>query len=76
MLRELNRARGTAAATMPVVYASTVNFAANQEEGAAGLAEHLLRLGDNGTEVSTSIRTPQVWLDHQVVEEEIGRAHV
>ncbi|MFF8910685.1 hybrid non-ribosomal peptide synthetase/type I polyketide synthase [Streptomyces olivaceoviridis] len=69
VLRELNRARGTAAATMPVVYASTVNFAANQEEGSAGLAEHLLRLGENGQEVSTSIRTPQVWLDHQVVEE-------
>ncbi|MEU7260676.1 hybrid non-ribosomal peptide synthetase/type I polyketide synthase [Streptomyces rimosus] len=69
VLRELNRVRGTAAATMPVVYASTVNFAANQEEGSAGLAEHLLRLGENGEEVSTSIRTPQVWLDHQVVEE-------
>ncbi|MCI3150428.1 amino acid adenylation domain-containing protein [Streptomyces sp. GB4-14] len=71
VLRELHRTRGGAGrASMPVVFASTVNFAAKEDSAAAtGLAQHLTALGSAGREVSTSIRTPQVWLDHQVVED-------
>ncbi|MFJ7900277.1 amino acid adenylation domain-containing protein [Streptomyces sp. NPDC096198] len=71
VLRELQRARGGAGrAAMPVVFASTVNFAAKEDSAAAtGLTQHLTSLGSAGQEVSTSIRTPQVWLDHQVVED-------
>ncbi|MFF0717652.1 amino acid adenylation domain-containing protein [Micromonospora sp. NPDC003816] len=71
VLRELNAAGGgSARATMPVVFASTVNFAAKDDGAAAtGLAQHLLDLGSGGREVASSIRTPQVWLDHQVVED-------
>ncbi|MBM7776028.1 amino acid adenylation domain-containing protein [Actinokineospora baliensis] len=71
VLRELNRTRGTSgAAGMPVVFASMVNFSARDDEPAAtGLAQHLAGLSPRGREVSSSIRTPQVWLDHQVVED-------
>ncbi|WP_103543533.1 hybrid non-ribosomal peptide synthetase/type I polyketide synthase [Streptomyces sp. SM1] len=71
VLRELHRVRGGASrAAMPVVFASTVNFAAKEDSAAAtGLAQHLTSLGQGGREVSSSIRTPQVWLDHQVVED-------
>ncbi|MBT2543492.1 amino acid adenylation domain-containing protein [Streptomyces sp. ISL-44] len=71
VLRELNRARGgNARANMPVVFASTVNFAAKEDSAASmGLAQHLTSIGEGGEEVSSSIRTPQVWLDHQVVED-------
>ncbi|MGW0854214.1 hybrid non-ribosomal peptide synthetase/type I polyketide synthase [Streptomyces sp. NPDC002690] len=71
VLRELQRVRGGAGrAAMPVVFASTVNFAAKEDSAAAtGLAQHLVSLGSGGREVSSSIRTPQVWLDHQVVED-------
>ncbi|HEX5496863.1 MAG TPA: amino acid adenylation domain-containing protein [Mycobacteriales bacterium] len=71
VLREMNRARGgSARATMPVVFASTVNFAARDDSASAtGLAQHLIAMGESGREVSSSIRTPQVWLDHQVVED-------
>ncbi|MBB4895859.1 amino acid adenylation domain-containing protein [Streptomyces olivoverticillatus] len=74
VLRELNRARGNAAAAgMPVVFASTVNFAARDgATSAGGFAQHLLDMGVNGREVSSQIRTPQVWLDHQVVEDSGG----
>lgn len=74
VLRELNRVhRDTARATMPVVFASTVSFASKQESDAGrGVAHHLTSLGSGGTEVSSSIRTPQVWLDHQVVEDADG----
>lgn len=69
VLRDLNRARGSVSASMPVVFASTVPFGAREDSPAAGLAQHLLGMGDSGREVSASIRTPQVWLDHQVIEE-------
>ncbi len=71
MLRELNRARGNATrAAMPVVFASTVNFASREDSAATtGPAQHLTGIGASGREISSSIRTPQVWLDHQVVEE-------
>ncbi|ONI89356.1 hypothetical protein ALI144C_05290 [Actinosynnema sp. ALI-1.44] len=76
VLRELNRVRGTAgSAGMPVVFASMVNFASSENDPAAtGLAQHLIELGERGTQVSSSIRTPQVWLDHQVVEDQGGLA--
>ncbi|GAA3037097.1 hypothetical protein GCM10020000_13580 [Streptomyces olivoverticillatus] len=47
VLRELNRARGNAAAAgMPVVFASTVNFAARDgATSAGGFAQHLLDMG-------------------------------
>jgi len=70
VLRELNRARGTAgAAGMPVVFASMVNFSSRDAPAATGLAQHLVELDESGAHVSSSIRTPQVWLDHQVVED-------
>ena len=71
VLRELNRSRGGhTRASMPVVFASTVPFGAKEASpAAAGLAQHLVTMGESGREVSSSIRTPQVWLDHQVVEE-------
>ncbi|GAA0624214.1 hypothetical protein GCM10010174_49210 [Kutzneria viridogrisea] len=71
VLREYNRARGnTVGASMPVVFASMVNFAAREQGGGmTGMVHHLLELGEGGTEVSASVRTPQVWLDHQVIEE-------
>ncbi|MFI6099320.1 amino acid adenylation domain-containing protein [Lentzea sp. NPDC051213] len=72
VLREFSRVRGASArTTMPIVFASTVNFASQEEAAAAtGFVEHLTTMGEGGREVSSSIRTPQVWLDHQVVEDE------
>ncbi|MDT0263830.1 non-ribosomal peptide synthetase/type I polyketide synthase [Jatrophihabitans lederbergiae] len=71
VLRELNRHQGSAGrAGMPVVFASTINFGARSDSAQfSGLAQHLVGLGAAGREVSSSIRTPQVWLDHQVVED-------
>ncbi|MFG2551509.1 amino acid adenylation domain-containing protein [Streptomyces sp. NPDC048581] len=72
VLRELNQRRGESVrASVPVVFASTVNFAARDTRAAGvGLVQHLLSLGDGGHEVSSAIRTPQVWLDHQVIEDD------
>nr|WP_194238606.1 non-ribosomal peptide synthetase/type I polyketide synthase [Streptomyces spongiae] len=72
VLREMNRARGGSAnVTAPVVFASTVNFAARKDAAATnGIARHLTTLGESGREVWSALRTPQVWLDHQVVEDE------
>jgi len=74
VLRELNRRDGEMRrARMPVVFASTINFHSREGEVApAGLAQHLLAMGSGGAEVHSSIRTPQVWLDHQVVEDAEG----
>ncbi len=71
VLRELNRRDGDMRrARMPVVYASTINFHSREGDAApAGLAQHLLALGTGGEEIHSSIRTPQVFLDHQVVED-------
>ncbi|MFI9588030.1 amino acid adenylation domain-containing protein [Streptomyces sp. NPDC052236] len=71
VLRELNRARGSSGgATMPVVFASFINFAAKQDDRAVtGVVEQLLKVGTSGREVYSSVRTPQVYLDHQVMEE-------
>ncbi|MER5277157.1 amino acid adenylation domain-containing protein [Streptomyces sp. NPDC002809] len=72
VLREMNQQRGESVrASVPVVFASTVNFAARDTRAAGtGLVQHLLSLGDSGREVSSAIRTPQVWLDHQVIEDD------
>ncbi|MER5792273.1 amino acid adenylation domain-containing protein [Streptomyces sp. NPDC001980] len=72
VLREMNQQRGESVrASVPVVFASTVNFAARDTRAAGvGLVQHLLSLGDSGHEVSSAIRTPQVWLDHQVIEDD------
>jgi amino acid adenylation domain-containing protein len=74
VLRELNGRDGdTRRARMPVVFASTINFHSREGDAApAGLAQHLLSMGSGGAEVHSSIRTPQVWLDHQVVEDSGG----
>ncbi|TSC25948.1 non-ribosomal peptide synthetase/type I polyketide synthase [Corallococcus sp. Z5C101001] len=74
VLRELNRRDGDMRrARMPVVFASTINFHSREGEAApAGLAQHLLAMGTGGEEIHSSIRTPQVFLDHQVVEDAGG----
>ncbi|HET9959512.1 MAG TPA: amino acid adenylation domain-containing protein [Polyangiaceae bacterium] len=70
VLRELNRSRGQGGqASMPVVFASTLRGQEKQEMG-EGLTRHLLSMAEEGREVHSSIRTPQVWLDHQVLEED------
>lgn len=71
VLREINRARGNiVGASMPVVFASMVNFASRDAAGGmTGMVHHLLGLGESATEVYSCVRTPQVWLDHQVIEE-------
>ena len=70
VLRELNRRRAEPSrAAMPVVFASTIGFGSRDQDQALGLAQHLIGLGESGREVHTSIRTPQVWLDHQLIEQ-------
>ncbi|MFD0372041.1 amino acid adenylation domain-containing protein, partial [Streptomyces sp. NPDC127114] len=70
VLRELNRARGSSMrASAPVVFTSLVNFAGQQDTERRGVVQYLGGLGENGRQVSSSVRTPQVWLDHQAVEE-------
>ena len=60
MLRELARAQQRPAIAMPVVFTSTL--IQDQETS----AEHL---GWMGEEVYSISQTPQVWLDHQILEE-------
>ncbi|MEV0025672.1 amino acid adenylation domain-containing protein [Streptomyces atroolivaceus] len=70
VLRELNRARGASVrAAAPVVFTSLVNFAGQQGTEERGVVQYLAGIGENGRQVSSSVRTPQVWLDHQAVEE-------
>ncbi|MEM9457628.1 MAG: amino acid adenylation domain-containing protein [Myxococcota bacterium] len=71
VLRRINRRRGgTRSATMPVVFASTINLRSQDKGDAAfGLTSKLVGMGEGGREIDSSIRTPQVWLDHQVLEE-------
>ncbi|WP_329284569.1 non-ribosomal peptide synthetase/type I polyketide synthase [Streptomyces sp. NBC_00691] len=70
VLRELNRARGASVrAAAPVVFTSLVNMADRQDGEPGGVVRHLAGIGENGRQVSSSVRTPQVWLDHQAVEE-------
>ena len=74
VLREMSRARpGAGLVTMPVVFASTVNFGAAENPGAArSLAHPLIGMAESGHERWSSVRTPQVWLDHQVLEQDGG----
>ncbi|WP_394836710.1 amino acid adenylation domain-containing protein [Pendulispora rubella] len=70
VLREFNRLHGNRArAGMPVVFASTINFRTDDEPVPLGLGQHLSAMGTSAREVGSSIRTPQVWLDHQVVQD-------
>ncbi|WP_225732660.1 non-ribosomal peptide synthetase/type I polyketide synthase [Nocardia sp. JCM 34519] len=71
VLREVNLLRGNIiGASMPVVFASMVNFAGRDGAGGmTGMVHHLLGLGEAATEVYSCVRTPQVWLDHQIIEE-------
>ncbi|MFI0218075.1 amino acid adenylation domain-containing protein [Streptomyces lydicus] len=69
VVRELNRARGgTGLASMPVVFTSTIGFS-GQGDGERGALTALTTLGASGRLASSSVRTPQVWLDHQALEE-------
>ncbi|MFJ9845851.1 amino acid adenylation domain-containing protein [Kitasatospora sp. NPDC101155] len=73
VLRELATRQGTArAGRAPVVFASTLNFSSGQGPASTALTDHLISLTGRGTEVSSKIRTPQVWLDHQVIEDASG----
>ncbi|WP_394847043.1 amino acid adenylation domain-containing protein [Pendulispora brunnea] len=70
VLREFNRLHGNRArAGMPVVFASTINFRSDDEPVPLGLGQHLSAMGTSAREIGSSIRTPQVWLDHQVVQD-------
>ncbi|MFI2608631.1 amino acid adenylation domain-containing protein [Kitasatospora sp. NPDC018619] len=76
---------GTGLAGMPVVFTSTIGFsgaagaasAAGADDGDAhedggqgrGALTALTTLGTAGELASSSVRTPQVWLDHQALEE-------
>ncbi|MQY35987.1 D-alanine--poly(phosphoribitol) ligase subunit 1 [Streptomyces sp. RB17] len=69
VLRQINRTRGgTGLAGMPVVFTSTIGFA-GQGDGERGALTALTTLGTSGRLASSSVRTPQVWLDHQALEE-------
>ncbi|MEU3604600.1 amino acid adenylation domain-containing protein [Streptomyces sp. NPDC035033] len=69
VLRELNRTRGgTGLASMPVVFTSTLGFS-GRGAGEPGALTALTALGTAGRLASSSVRTPQVWLDHQALEE-------
>jgi len=70
VLRELNRVSGGARAAMPVVFTSTVDLGAHGDAEGRGLVQQLADMGADGRPVTTSVRTPQVWLDHQAVEED------
>ncbi len=63
VVRELARARGVGAASaMPVVLASTLHLEADQLD-----SDDLL-----GPPLSTALRTPYVWIDHQVAQTRAG----
>ncbi|MEU2768302.1 MULTISPECIES: hybrid non-ribosomal peptide synthetase/type I polyketide synthase [Streptomyces] len=73
VLRELSTLHGSAkAGRAPVVYASTLNFSSDEGHASSALTDHLIALTGDGHEVSSFIRTPQVWLDHQVIEDASG----
>ncbi|WP_051871528.1 hybrid non-ribosomal peptide synthetase/type I polyketide synthase [Streptomyces sclerotialus] len=73
VLRELATLHGSArAGRAPVVFASTLNFSSGEGPASSALTDHLVALTGDGEEVSSMIRTPQVWLDHQVIEDADG----
>jgi amino acid adenylation domain-containing protein len=77
VLRELNRRRGGAGATMPVVFTSTLDLdspsgtAANPDPAAKAAPADRSddRAAGGATAVYTALQTPQVWLDQQVMEQ-------
>ncbi len=70
VLREYNRLHsGRAQAGMPIVFASTLALDIRQGDVPTGLFQHLLGLGGEGAVVHATARTPQVMLDHQIMEE-------
>ena len=60
VLRELRRASGGQAASMPVVFTSTLGLPERQAQKARSILD--------GETVYSISQTPQVWLDHQVSE--------
>ena len=65
VLRELARQRGNrASALMPVVFTSFLNL---DDSGDSSPSHTLRRLGEIGFSIT---QTPQVWLDHQVMEDD------
>lgn len=67
VLRELARRKGRGpAATMPVVFTSTLNIAPPGRDEPSRPAEKLTSL--SAKNIYSISQTPQVWLDHQVVE--------
>lgn len=74
VLREYHRFHGgSARAAMPVVFASTLNLhAPGAEESPLNLVQELIGMGTDGEQVDSTIRTPQVWLDHQAMEDAGG----
>ncbi|MBK3554993.1 amino acid adenylation domain-containing protein [Streptomyces sp. MBT56] len=73
VLRELATRGGSArAGRAPVVFASTLNFSSGESAASTALTDHLVALTGEGHEISSMIRTPQVWLDHQVIEDAEG----
>ena len=70
VLREINRVQRTGArAAMPVVFASVLGAAGQSQTAPRGVFRGLAGVGDDLQSVHCSIRTPQVWLDHQIVED-------
>lgn len=64
VLREMSRQQGGHTVLMPVVFTSALALNASNRP-VAGLA-------DFGDRIYTATQTPQVWLDHQVFEEQGG----
>jgi len=62
VLRELSQARGVQQSALPVVFNSTLS------EAAPELAEFNLADALNATPVHSITQTPQVWLDHTLLE--------
>jgi len=67
VMREIARRKGRGpAATMPVVFTSTLNAAAPDRDGSSASAENPTAL--SAKSIYSISQTPQVWLDHQVIE--------
>ncbi len=70
VLREINRrAGGRTGATMPVVMASTLNYSGGDEDKPSLLGRREESFWRKYM-LGLYLQTPQVWLDHQVAEEE------
>jgi len=68
VLRQIAAVHGQSAASIPVVFASTINFSSDDGPGVGGITSSLSKLVPDGAEVDSCITTPQVWLDHQVID--------